>query len=107
MSGWPISGVSGVQVATLDARGRQAAGARMLDRLAAGRATVSISATSVDRQPHAEFALDAQHQLGAAERVDAEIAVEAARERHVAALQALRRKLAHQFAHDRDQLKLA
>ena len=42
-----------------------------------------------------------------AERVDAEIAVEPARERHVAALQALRRKLAHQFAHDRDQFKLA
>ena len=52
--------------------------------------TVSISATWVIGKPHAEFALDAQHQLGAAEAVDAEIAVEPARQRHVAALEALR-----------------
>ena len=61
----------------------------------------------VDRQPHAEGALDAQHQFGARERVDAEIAVEAARKRHVAALQPLRAELAHKLTHDGDQLSLA
>ena len=59
------------------------------------------------REPHVEFALDAQHQFGAPERVDAEVAVEPACEGHVAALQPLRAQLAHQFAHDRDQFKLA
>jgi hypothetical protein len=46
-------------------------------------------------------------EFGARERVDAEITVEAARERHVAALEPLRAELAHQFAHDRDQFSLA
>ena len=60
-----------------------------------------------DGEAHAEFALDPQYQFGAAERVDAEIAVEAGGERDVAALQALRRQFAHQFAHDADQLDFA
>ena len=42
-----------------------------------------------------------------AEQVDAEIAVELARQRHVAALEALGRKLAHELAHDREQVTLA
>ena len=59
-----------------------------------------------DGEADAEDALDAQHQLGAAEAVDAEIAIETARQRNVAALEALRSEFAHEFAHDREQLRL-
>ena len=86
--------------------GRRAARRALLDRLQQVADRVHLG-DGGDREPHAEFALDAQHQFGARERVDAEIAVEPARERHVAALEALRRKLAHEFAHDGDQFRLA
>ena len=85
---------------------RHAAGRGVLERLRQVGDRVHFGDFG-HRQPHAEGALDAQHQFGARERVDAEVAVEAARQGHVAALQPLRRKLAHQLAHDGDQFGLA
>ena len=90
----------------LDAAGLEVARRTLLDRLEQIGDRIHFG-DGIDGKTHAEFALDAQHQFGAAERVDAEIAVEARGERYLAALQALRRELAHQFAHDRDQLELA
>jgi hypothetical protein len=64
-------------------------------------------ADHLGRHSHAESALEAQDQLGAAEAVDAKIAVEAARQRHVHRRAALAAQLAHEILHDRDQRALA
>ena len=61
-------------------------------------------ADHLGRQVHRECALEAQHQLGTAEAVDAEVAVEPARERNLHRPAAPGAQLAHQVAHDVDEV---
>ena len=69
-------------------------------------ATVSASPMTLDRQAHPEHALDPQDQLGATEAIDAEIAIEPARQGDVHGASALAMQLAHEVGHERDETAL-